>query len=89
MKVTVYVDWNNQKIINGQEKAKWIEDELEDRMGDDEEFECFLECATNIYELYFMNENQKQKLWNDFFEEQKAEAVLEFDKYFRKMEIDG
>lgn len=88
MKVTVYVDWNNQQIINEKEKAKWIDNELESREGDEGEFECFLECATNLHDLYFMNEIEKQKLWSHFSEEQKAEAVLEFNRRFRKMEIE-
>lgn len=68
MKVTVYVNWNEQKILTENEYKEEINRCAEDFCADDNNFEEWLDMHYDPLELYNLEGNQKDEVRKAFFD---------------------
>lgn len=69
MKVTVYVNWNEQKILTENEYKEELNRRAEDFCADDASLADWLEEHYNFLDLYYLKDSQKEEVRKAFFEE--------------------
>ena len=71
--IKVYVNWREKKLCTGKEIKNMIEEEVEQRFKDREEFGDWLDDNYYSTELFDMNEEQKAtalKLYREYLQEE-------------------
>lgn len=80
--VTVYVDYNNQEVLNEEEYQARLEEKLEEMLEDEWEFNDWLAAEYTIRELFDMTADEREEAlerWHSTCEENARDSLAEND----------
>lgn len=59
--VHIYINWNDQEIMTQEEYERIRDDRLDEKLQDDWEFNEWLAGEYNLYEVFSMDDNEKDE----------------------------
>lgn len=80
--VTVYVDYNNQEVLNEEEYQARLEEKIEELLEDEWEFNEWLAQEFTVRELFDMTADERQEAmerWHDTCENNARDGLAEND----------
>lgn len=84
----VYVDWEEERILNVDEaKVVFEEEYLSEYENDNSNFEYWLEDNYHISEVWEMSYEEKKEVYGKYKVFAKEEAIKEFKTDFKEVEI--
>lgn len=80
--VTVYVDYNNQEVLNEEEYQARLEEKIEELLEDEWEFNDWLAAEYTIRELFDMTADEREEAlerWHSTCEDNARDGLAEND----------
>lgn len=80
--ITVYVDYNNQEVLNEEEYQARLEEKIEEALEDEGEFNDWLAYEFTLQELFNMTAEERQETlerWHEVCENNARDCLAEND----------
>lgn len=88
MKVTVYVNWHNEEVISKKEYEEKIEKEAKEYIESRADFCEWLNEHYEADSIWFMNEEERASLMEEYYEACQTWAEDEVNDYWKPYEVE-
>lgn len=86
--ITLYVDWNNKKVITAKAIEKEVKKQIEEATTDSVKFEAFLEDHYGMNEIFTMSKKEKEEIVKEFKMMQTTNTTNRVFSRYHKIVID-
>lgn len=86
--ITLFIDWNNKKIITAKAIEKEVKKQIEEATTDSVKFETFLKDHYSMNEIFAMSKKEKEEIAEEFKMMQTTNTTNRIFSRYHKIVID-
>ena len=84
----VYVNWETQEVVGPNQIEAFIDQKLSDYLEGDELLEIYLEERYTLSAIWYMDDEQRESVMEDYAAYQREYVEKQFDNEFCEYEIE-